>query len=187
MADVAHDLQSDFWQAPTPVILPEQEVPVVFVDLPACADCQTEFMVDSRFCYACGARRADNLSSGTMQQRALRASSAVVGAIFDRIRAFASFCVRIVRNAMSALPSGISSLSLAAVKRETGLRTAPLIAFGTGIVCCLVTAFLAFSGSATHEAGASLLATHLERIEWLLGGTAAFVAGLLLQCASSRD
>jgi hypothetical protein len=32
-----------------------------------------------------------------------------------------------------------------------------------------------------------MLAGHLERIEWLLGGTAAFMAGLLLKKPSGRD
>jgi predicted metal-binding membrane protein len=187
MADIAHDLRSDFWQAPPPATLPEEDVPPAFVDLPACANCQTEFMVDSRFCYACGSRRVDDLTTNTALHRAFRGMSTALNTVFDWIRAFASLCAHGVRNTISALPSITPSARLAAVRRQTGLRTAPLIAFGAGIVCCLVTAFLAYSASATHEAGASLLAAHLERIEWLLGGTAAFVAGLLLQCASSGD
>ena len=187
MADVAHELQSDFWQPPPPASFPAEDVPPAFVDLPACTSCQTEFMVDSRFCYACGTRRVDDLTTNTVLHRAFRGMFMALNAVFDRTRAFASLCAHAVRYTISALPSGISSVSLAAVKRKTGLRTAPLIAFGAGIVCCLVTAFLAFSASATHEAGASLLAAHLERIEWLLGGTAAFLAGLCLQCASSGD
>jgi len=180
MADVAHDLQHEFWQAPLPAQVSQTEAEHAsdFVELPACSRCGTEFMTDSRFCYTCGTKRPNEISGmdgETHWQRALAAAR-------ERFHSFASSCAEAVRNAGSALPSIFASMTLSAVRRQTGNTVVSLAAFSVGVVCCFVAVFLSFSG--THEPGSLMLAAHLERIEWLLGATAAFLAGLLLKRSS---
>ncbi len=176
MADVAHDLQSEFWQAPLPAKTqsPEADECSAFIELPACPGCGAEFMMDSHFCYSCGTKRPSDLAGETAH-----GWHGAVAAMLDNTRSLVSACAKGVRSTISALPSILPAMSLSAVRRQTGLGTAPLAAFSVGIVCCLVAVFLAFSG--THEPGTLMLAAHLERIEWLIGGTAAFAAGLLLK------
>ncbi len=187
MADVAHDLHGEFWQAPLPTQVPLETVSDsnASVAAPACSRCGTEFMMDSRFCYACGTRRPADFEELTSTNRWMDALLTTFTGFTKAVSTVARLLSKAARGTISALASVFSPDSVAAVRRQTGLGTASLMAFVVGVVCCLVALFLGFSGS--REPGTMMLAGHLERIEWLLGGTAAFVAGLLLKRRSNRD
>jgi hypothetical protein len=187
MADVAHDLHGEFWQAPLPVqvSLEHPQDHGECVSVPACSRCGTEFMMDSRFCYACGTKRPADFAELASANRWTDAVSVTFAGFTNVGRIIVPLFAKAVRSTISALPSVFSVDSVASVRRQTGLGTASLTAFVAGITCCLVALFLGFSGS--REPGTMMLAGHLERIEWLLGGTAAFMAGLLLKKPSGRD
>jgi len=171
MADVARNLHGEFWQAPFPQPVQHSESDDVTesAEPPACARCGTEFMSDSRYCYACGTKRPP---TGVVAR-------GMLASLFDHVHAAVQVCAKAVSRTVSALPTFSSLISLSAITRQADLTPASVVAFSLGIVCCLVAVFLSFS--ATREPGTMLLASHLQRIEWLLGGTAAFVAGILLK------
>jgi hypothetical protein len=55
MAEVAHGAQHDFWRPPIQTALSEAVNHPEAVE--ACPRCETEFIVGSRYCHACGATR----------------------------------------------------------------------------------------------------------------------------------
>lgn len=67
------------------------------------------------------------------------------------------------------------------IKERIGLPTAALVAFLAGITCALAALLVGFVFSATTVL--DWQAVQLWRIEWLLGATVAFLAGLLLKRA----
>jgi hypothetical protein len=64
MAGTVHNPGQEFWQRP----LPQAETAPAPSVLAACQDCGAEFIIGSRYCHACGAKR----SSGTLPLRLLR-------------------------------------------------------------------------------------------------------------------
>jgi len=183
MGDVAHKLQSEFWHAALPVDVDDQTLPLhsEVVELPACLRCGTEFIMDSRFCYSCGAKRRDAIVDG----EASRDWHEMFSATLDRVQALPRIFANVATQVFSVFPAFVAAISLPTLRRQAGLGVASFSAFAIGVGCCIVAAVLVFSG--THEPGSMMLAAHLERIEWLLGGTSAFAAGLLLKGRSRRD
>src|SRR5260370_1579960 len=60
MSEVIHDAQQEFWRPPAPVegaggVAASVAAPAM---AETCSHCGTEFLVGSRFCHACGGRRA---------------------------------------------------------------------------------------------------------------------------------
>ncbi|MGA9528387.1 MAG: hypothetical protein WBS24_09745 [Terriglobales bacterium] len=51
MAEMVNPVRHEFWRPPAPAAMAGQE------RAEACTDCQTEFIVGSRFCHCCGASR----------------------------------------------------------------------------------------------------------------------------------
>ena len=65
MAGTVHNPGQEFWQPP--LVQAEIEAPPSSVG-PVCQGCGAEFIIGSRYCHACGARR----SFGTVQSRFFR-------------------------------------------------------------------------------------------------------------------
>jgi cytosine/uracil/thiamine/allantoin permease len=84
-----------------------------------------------------------------------------------------------------SFPRWLQYLHFHEIKRWVGLPTAALIAFiiGLGCVAGAVGVSLFYKASTLAE----FQAIQLWRIEWLLGATAAFVAGILLKKPSDDD
>jgi hypothetical protein len=184
MSDLVQKTQQEFWRSPT-VISPIQES-VVLSGLPAipssemadaCADCGTEYMIGARFCHTCGVSRpgiaATDTSAFSLWDRGLgwsllraRSSSAALGAAWHKV----------------SFPRWMQYLHFHEIQRWIGLPTAPLIAFLIGLGCAAgaigVSLFYRASNLAEFQA------IQMWRIEWLLGATASFVAGILLKKSS---
>ncbi len=82
------------------------------------------------------------------------------------------------------LPGWLHYLHFHEIKRWTGLPTASLIAFVLGM-SCIAGALLV--GLLTAKTFVDWQAIQFYRSEWLLGATAAFVAGILLKRPSKSD
>lgn len=142
----------------------------------ACPGCETEFMIGSRFCHACGVTRPEkNGSSSSFAQSATR----------DLLERGFSRWLQAARVEISrrnvALPAWLRYLHFHEIKRWIGLPTPSLIAFiiGLGCVAGVIGVSLFFKASNLAE----FQAIQMWRIEWLLGATASFVAGILLKKA----
>ncbi|MGO8794651.1 MAG: hypothetical protein ACLQLC_07500 [Candidatus Sulfotelmatobacter sp.] len=146
----------------------------------ACADCGTEFMIGARFCHTCGLSRPladaaaiDTVSAwnGNIAAAKARAASVWSGLIVPAWRTV-------------SFPRWMQYLHFHEIKRWIGLPTASLIAFIAGLGCVVgmigVSVFYRASNLAEFQA------IQMWRIEWLLGATAAFVAGILLK-PSEKD
>jgi hypothetical protein len=77
MAEAAQSAQHDFWRPP--MAATAEVVPAGLVQ--ACEHCGTEFIVDSRFCHACGLERTEIHSSALsrLQQKITVADLAELG------------------------------------------------------------------------------------------------------------
>src|SRR5437660_12722875 len=66
MSEVIHDAQQEFWRPPAPVEGTGGVAASVAAPMMAetCSHCGTEFLVGSRFCHACGGRRAQLAIAG---------------------------------------------------------------------------------------------------------------------------
>jgi hypothetical protein len=180
MAYVARDADArqDFWRSPS---LPEpatSAVPVAATGMAdACDDCGTEFMIGASFCHTCGLRRPA-MPSANIQ--------AAVG-LWPRSLAIArSWSTSVVTGWQKiSLPHWVQYLHFHEIQRSIGLPTASLIAFIAGVGCVFgmigVSLFYKASNLAEFQA------IQMWRIEWLLGATAAFVAGILLKKPSERE
>jgi hypothetical protein len=145
MAEVAHNVDREFWQPPIenadPSGIPAVVLPSGAAE--ACAQCGTEFMVGANFCHACGTSRP------------------ILG----------------VRQP-SALWTWIRE-EFHSVKARLGLTTASMIFFLIGIACAVSAIAVGFVFSAPTVL--DWQAIQVWRIQWLLGSTAAFIAGILLK------
>jgi len=138
----------------------------------ACPRCSTEFLLGSRFCYSCGGRRPEAISSAT------RADAADLAGLWERgvhrlQSAVADFSWSRLR-----IPSWMHYLHFHEIKRRMGLSTLSLVAFVIGLAC-LAGALLV--GLFTAKTWNDFQAIQFYRSEWLLGATASFVAGILLK------
>jgi hypothetical protein len=121
-----------------------------------CDRCETEFIAGSRFCHVCGATRSEKFSSQVVQNWLRQALSWVRHLEFHNIERW-----------------------IVTVRQRLGLPTMSLAAFAVGLGC-LVFALgvgLFFSVRTTLD----WEAVQVWRIQWLLGASAAFLAGILLK------
>ena len=67
MADVAHNVEQEFWRPPVVTaapVTPMAKAPSGLVDV--CDGCGSEFMVGARFCHICGTTRANQADSSSV-------------------------------------------------------------------------------------------------------------------------
>jgi hypothetical protein len=185
MAEVAQETPQEFWRPPVPVIADEVVVrESVSAMAEACRRCRSEFLLGSRFCYTCGGKRPIAISpeaqadaaefAGLWPQSVGRVHSAVTGLLATASRVWTKI----------KLPSWLHYLHFHEIKSWVGLPTASLIAFVLGIACV---AGALLVGLLTAKTLVDWQAIQFYRAEWLLGATAAFVAGILLKKPSDRD
>lgn len=182
MAEVVQETQQEFWRSPTvmeptveaalPTVAHDQEI-----EIAACADCGTEFMIGARFCHACGRHRPALSGSDAEAMASLWARSA------QRVGTVVNWAAASWRRI--SFPDWMQYLHFHEIKRWIGLPTAPLIAFIIGLGC--VAGALAVSLFYKASNLAEFQAIQMWRIEWLLGATASFAAGILLKKPSDRE
>ncbi len=181
MAEVVHDTQHEFWRSPTvlgPLVeaLPAQAQPQAMTQ--ACAECGSEFMIGARFCHICGLRRPALLET---------TDAAVLSGLWARNVAWTRTRAASVAAAWRQIsfPHWLHYLHFHEIQRLVGLPTAALIAFIAGLGCMAGAMGVGLFYRASNLA--EFQAIQLWRIEWLLAGTAAFVAGILLKKPSDKD
>jgi hypothetical protein len=156
MSEIAHNVEREFWQPPVtpPPVSVEPAAPTGLVEV--CDGCETEFIPGSRFCHACGAPRTELTAKREFTKWMRLAFSWVRQLEFHNVER------GIVR-----------------VRTWLGLPTAALVSFLIGIFCLAgaVLVGVIFSVQTTLD----WQAVQVWRIEWLLGATASFVAGILLK------
>jgi hypothetical protein len=176
MAEVVQQAPQEFWRPPASLHLPEPVAVETAAPLmaEACPGCETEFMIGSRFCHACGATRPEKDGSPSSFTRG--DTRDLLEHRFSRWLQAAT--VELSRRKV-ALPSWLRYLHFHEIKRWIGLPTPSLIAFmiGLGCVAGVIGVSLFFRASNLAE----FQAIQMWRIEWLLGATASFVAGILLK------
>jgi hypothetical protein len=156
MAELAHNAERDFWRPPvvtSPTALePNAKSGMVEV----CDRCETEFIAGSRFCHVCGATRSEK----------------------DGSRRFTDG-MRQMWNAVRQLEFHNFERGVINVRQQLALNTAPLVAFLIGLACIVgaIGVGLVFTVQTTLD----WQAVQLWRIEWLLGASVSFLAGILLK------
>jgi hypothetical protein len=186
MAEVVQDTQQDFWRPPTvreDALEEEAAAPAAPPSMAEmCARCGSEFMIGARFCHACGVRRPALIAGAgsdpstiaglwtqTWARMMARLRSTVAGISWRKI----------------PLPNWLHYLHFHEIKSWVGLPTASFVAFLIGLGCVVgaigVSLFYRASNLAEFQA------IQMWRMEWLLGATASFVAGILLKKPSDRD
>jgi hypothetical protein len=181
MSEVIHDAQQEFWRPPAPVegaggIAASVATPTM---AETCSHCGKEFLVGSRFCHACGARRAQLAISGT-GNGVLPLSSRLLAETVTSLRGAAQdFSWPKV-----SAPTWLRYLHFHEIKRWVGLPTASLVAFMIGIGCVAGAVCVSFIYKA--QTFADWQAIQFWRIEWLLGATASFVVAILLKRSTDR-
>jgi|SRR5271156_1391992 len=186
MADVFRKVQRDFWSPPS-VLDPLAKVvaPVAAYRemAAACAGCGSEFMIAAKFCHTCGLRR--ELMPAPTVERSREVE--VIAGMWARAAAGARDALNWAAETWRAIPFPVwlRYLHFHEIKRLVGLPTAALIAFivGLGCVAGAVGVSLFFKASNLAE----FQPIQMWRIEWLLGATASFVAGILLKKPSGDD
>ena len=174
MAEVVQEVRREFWQPPSPVVssdAPRQEIVPAMAE--ACPRCGTEFLLGSRFCHTCGGRRPEALSSTA------KADVAAIAGLWQRtIAGLAS----LARSASAiGFPAWVRELQFHRIKERLELSTSSLVAFFVG-VGCLAGGIL--TGLESAKTLVEWQAIQIYRVEWLLGATASFVAGILLKKSS---
>jgi hypothetical protein len=179
MAEVAQEAQPDFWQSP-PVLEPVVET---LVPLPAlgmaeaCHDCGSEFMIGAKFCHSCGSKRPI-LTAGAQPDAA---------GVWARGASMAQHAFNTLSTDWRNItfPAWLRYLHFHEIQRTIGLPTGALIAFIVGLGCVAGAIGVSLFYKASNLA--EFQAIQMWRIEWLLGATAAFVAGILLKKPSDTD
>jgi len=177
MSEVVQQTQQEFWRPPSPlaadVIVPAETTPTM---AEACARCGTEFLLGSRFCHTCGGRRQEAVSAKA------RADAAAIAGVWEQT------VEQVHRLLLSLgkikLPAWLRYLQFHEIKSRVGLSTASLTAFFLGLVCIAGALLVGFF---TAKTLVEWQAIQFYRVEWLLGATASFVAGILLKKPISRD
>jgi hypothetical protein len=175
MADVVPGAPQEFWRPPSALEpVPEGAVPLSASQplAEACPACRSEFMIGARFCHTCGSRRPLALTAeaetgvGNFWYRSVERARDLSDRMADALE-------------QVPFPAWLRYLHFHEIKRWVGLPTASLIAFivGLGCVAGAICVSLFFKASNLGE----FQAIQLWRIEWLLGATASFVAGVLLK------
>jgi hypothetical protein len=176
MSEVIHDAQQEFWRPPAHVegaggVAASVAAPAM---AETCSHCGTEFLVGSRFCHACGGRRAQLAIPGTGQG---------VHAVSSGVLSDGMTWLRGAAQDFSFLrvspPTWLRYLHFHEIKRWVGLPTASLVAFMLGLGCIAGAVCVSFIYKA--QTFADWQAIQFWRIEWLLGSTACFVVAILLK------
>jgi RNA polymerase subunit RPABC4/transcription elongation factor Spt4 len=156
MPDMVQNAERDFWTPPVapPPITVEPAAHASMVE--ACDQCETEFIPGAKFCHVCGTPRATQATAGLWVAWLHRSVAAVRNLEFERVAS-----------------------SVAALQQRLGLSLAALIAFAIGLFCVLGAIFvgLIFTVQTTLD----WQAVQVWRIEWLLGASVSFLAGILLK------
>src|SRR5437879_3928846 len=177
MAEVVHDAQQEFWRPPASLKMVDQAV-VLQQAAPtmaeACPRCHTEFMIGSRFCHTCGASRPEKNAS-----RVSATQSASPEVLARKLTGWVRSATAQISQSKIKVPAWLRYLHFHEIQRWIGLPTPSLIAFIIGLGCVVgaVAVSLFFKASNLAE----FQAVQMWRIEWLLGATASFVAGILLK------
>jgi len=156
MAEVAHNAERDFWRPPVvaPPVALEPNVKSGMVE--ACDRCETEFITGSRFCHVCGATRSEQGASHRVTDGLRKALNWVRQLEFHNIERW-----------------------IVSMRQRLALSTAPVVAFLIGLACVVgaIGVGLVFTVQTTLD----WQAVQVWRIEWLLGASASFLAGILLR------
>lgn len=179
MAEAAQGTQHEFWRPPSPVLREEvverESIPTM---AEACAKCRTEFLLGSRFCHTCGARRPEAITASAHSDAAAATGwEQSVGYLRSALGGI-SLDFKLPAWRKIQTPSWLRYLHFHEIKSRVGLSTGSLISFVIGLAC--VTGAL-LVGLLTAKTLVEWQAIQIYRIEWLLGATAAFVLGILLK------
>lgn len=178
MAELAHGTQPEFWRPPVPI---EEETEVreaVPSMAEACPKCGTEFLLGSRFCHTCGGKRPLVMSASD------RADAAAAARLWQQTVDHVGATLSAIPWKKISFPAWFSNLHFHAIKSRLGLPSASLIAFVVGLGCVAGALLVGLLNARTLV---DWQAIQFYRAEWLLGATAAFVAGILLKKQSSND
>ena len=184
MAEVINNTSPEFWK-PSAVLAPADASISSAPGLSGvgvCTGCGGEFMIGAKFCHRCGLVRA-------VQQAAagLAISEPSIVSFWPKVSA----ALRVGADKATdtwqriSFPRWLRYLHFHEIKRSIGLPTAALIAFIVGLGC--VAGAIGISLFYKASTLAEFQAIQLWRIEWLLGATAAFVAGILLKRPPDND
>lgn len=178
MAELAHGTQPEFWRPPVPI---EEETEVreaVPSMAEACPKCGTEFLLGSRFCHTCGGKRPLVMSANE------RADAAAAARVWQETIDSLGAALAAIPWKKIKFPAWFGNLHFHAIKSRLGLPTASLIAFVVGLGCVAGALLVGLLNARTLV---DWQAIQFYRAEWLLGATAAFVAGILLKKQSPND
>jgi hypothetical protein len=181
MAEVIQKTGQEFWQPPSPMLAGELVVPEIVSSMAeACPSCGTEFLLGSGFCHSCGRRRPQALSLVD------KAHAAEIAGLWEHAVGSVQSAVSDLHKTLTRtkLPSWLHYLTFHEIQRWVGLPTASLVAFIVGLAC-IAGALLV--GLLTARTLTEWQAIQFYRAEWLLGATAAFVAGILLKKSSNSN
>lgn len=157
MSEVAsHNAERDFWRPPVvaPPVTLEPNTKSGMVEV--CDRCETEFIAGSRFCHVCGATRAEQGASHMLKSWMHRGLNWVRHLEFHNIERW-----------------------IVDTRQRLGLPAASLVAFLLGLIC--VAGAIGVGIVFTVQTTLDWQAVQIWRIEWLLGASAAFLAGILLK------
>ncbi len=180
MAQAVQDTQQEFWRPPGVTV----DKIVVRQDAPSmaqvCQRCGTEFLLGSRFCHTCGGRRREVVSEQARADAAVLAGAWQHGVarVHAALDAIPWGEMKAKMGSVLISPAWFNTATFSEVKLRIGLSTAPLTAFLVGVVCV---AGALLVGLLPAKTSADWQAIQFYRMECLLGGTAAFVAGILLK------
>lgn len=173
MSEVIQSTEQEFWRPPSTRI--EQET-LARDAAPAmaesCPRCGSEYLLGSRFCHSCGARRPEAISS------AARADAAALAGLWERSVHRVSAAIAGFSSSNIKFPSWFGYLHFHEIKGRLGFSTGSLISFVIGLAC--VTGAI-LSGLKPVQKLVDWEAIQMYRIEWLLAATASFVLGILLK------
>jgi hypothetical protein len=183
MSEVAQETHQEFWRPPVPVVADEvlvrEAIPAM---AEACPRCGTEFLLGSRFCHTCGDRRREAVSA------VARADAALMAGLWEhavaRVHSVAAGLSWTQIGKKITFPAWLRYLHFHHIQSWIGLSTASLIAFIMGVACVAGALLVGLLNARTLV---DWQAIQFYRAEWLLGATAAFVAGILLKKSSDRD
>jgi len=156
MSEVAHNSEREFWQPPVvapPVVLTPVASPGM---VEACDGCETEFIPGSKFCHVCGEQRSEQATQHPVSPWMRKISTWARHLEFHNIERWT-----------------------VGLRQKLGLSTAALVSFGIGLFCLAgaIGVGLVFTVQTTLD----WQAVQVWRIEWLLGASASFLAGILLK------
>jgi hypothetical protein len=175
MSEVVQETQHEFWRAPSPVAVADNEMPQEAIPTMAetCSGCGSEFLLGSRYCHTCGGRRGETVGAN-------QDAAAMVGLWEQGL----SWLQAVIAGFSEIeFPSWLRYLHFHEIKSWVGLSAASLIAFVIGIGCV---AGALLVGLLTARNFVDWQAIQFYRAEWLLAATAAFVAGILLKKPSGN-